>query len=522
MSRVLTNKTGLAVTVETTLGTPGTTWYQVEYNTISDYGATIKTVARSPISQLRQQRKGTVVDLDSSVQFDTDLTGTAFQQFAAGFFFSSVVNADMNLTVTAATASTDDYTVAAVSASVAARLNYSASEFASLIVGRGFSNSANNGLKQINTDVSTSATAISTTASLVDETPPANARVELGGVRLLDAVTDIVVTYSAGNHTVTLTEQGGISGFDWADFGLSVGQFIHLGSLDASGALQNALHNSADNDTYGFGRVKTIGAQVLVLDKVSDTLKVATPTSQTNLDIIYGAFVRNVATSHADYTETSYQFELELPDLGGVGTDKYEYAKGNYCDAMSFKLPLSNKAEVTFGFIGTDTEPPTASRASGASSARAPLMTGSFNTSADIARLRIVDVDDAGLTTDFKELELTLGNNVSPEKVLGTLGAKYINAGNFIVGVKAKLIFSDSAVPTAIRNNQTVSMDFGLFNDDGGAFVDIPSMTLGDGKKEFPVNESVLINVNGDAFVDSILSTSASISFFPVRVQPVE
>ena len=46
--------------------------------------------------------------------------------------------------------------------------------------------------------------------------------------------------------------------------------------------------------------------------------------------------------------------------------------------------------------------------------------------------------------------------------------------------------------------------------------VDIPSMTLGGGDREFPVNESVLINTTAQAFGDPVLNTSIGISIIPV------
>jgi hypothetical protein len=58
-------------------------------------------------------------------------------------------------------------------------------------------------------------------------------------------------------------------------------------------------------------------------------------------------------------------------------------------------------------------------------------------------------------------------------------------------------------------------MDFSIKNDDGGFLVDVPSLTLGGGDKEFPVNESILLNTTAQAFGDTTLGTSLGISMFP-------
>ena len=100
--------------------------------------------------------------------------------------------------------------------------------------------------------------------------------------------------------------------------------------------------------------------------------------------------------------------------------------------------------------------------------------------------------------------------------MLCNLGAKYMNFGNFEVNVDAQLVFSDAGVAAAIRNNTTLSMDFGLKNDDGALFIDIPAIALGGGGRDFPVNESVLINTTGEAFADPTLNTSIGISLFPI------
>ena len=120
------------------------------------------------------------------------------------------------------------------------------------------------------------------------------------------------------------------------------------------------------------------------------------------------------------------------------------------------------------------------------------------------------------MTTDFKSLTLTLNNNVTPEKVLGTLGARYVNTGIFEVNVEAQLVFTNPLVVNRIRDNTVVSLTTILKNDDAGSIVfDIPSLTLGGGDREFPTNESVLINTTGEAVGDDTLNTSIGVSIFP-------
>lgn len=515
MGRVLTNNFSMAYTIETSLGVPGTTWFLTEPNDISAFGPDITTVSRNPISKTRQRRKGTVTDLDSPVEFEEDVTLSAFRDFIEGFVFATAINGDVtDLAATAAETTGDSYTgLTALTAAQADKF-----EVDTLIWVTGGSSAANNGLKSVDADIATSATAISVTENLVDETASFN--VSFAGHRIAagDTVTWDWDAPSTGQATLTSTGVG----TELQALGLTAGQFVHIGSVSAlGGSIQNAFENSATNDMYGYARVVSFpDADSVVFDKVDAALQFDDSDDPANaVDVLFGEFIRNVSVDDSAYLERSFQFEGEYPNLEEPGPgDEFEYALGNYCNTAEFSLGLADKSVVTYSFVGTDTEPPVvaASRKTGASSASSPLHTAAYSSTSDVARLRITDVDESGLSTDFKELTITLNNNVSPEKVIGTLGAKYLNAGNFDVDIEAQLLFTNPDVPARIRDNTTVTMDWGLKNDDGVIMVDIPSFTLGGGDKEFPVNESILINLTGEAYVDDTLNTSIGVSIIPV------
>jgi hypothetical protein len=489
MGRTLTNNLSLAYAIEQTLGTlPGSpVWKLLEPNAITTLGSTITTVARSPISKERQRRKGAVTDLDSAVEFDGDLTLEHFIDFAEGFCFANFIG-PVSTVPTDAAAATDDYTVPTMAAAIAE---------GTLVYARGFSESANNGLKVVDSGGTT--TSVPVTDSLTDESSiPAAQNVTLDVCGFRTAAGDLEVD-ADGNLTSTA--------LDFTTLGLTVGQAIYIGGSAALNQFSNA-------ENSGYARVTAIAANLLTIDKKGQAFVVEAGAAQ-EVDIYFGRFLRNVAVDDGDYLERSFQFEGAYADLGGVGTDEYEYAKGNYCNTLGFELPLTDKATISLAFIGTDTEPPSTSRATGAATPVVPVQTGAFGTTADIARLRIQETDETGLTTDFKSLTFNINNNVSPEKVLGQLGAKYLNTGNFEIDIEAQLLFTSSDVVSAVRENRTVTMDFAITNDDGGILIDIPSMTLGEGNREFPVNESVLINTTAQAFGDTTLGYSVGVSLFP-------
>lgn len=507
MGRVLTNNTSLEYSIEATpgvlAGTP--TWKLTEPNTINTFGAEIATVARNPISKTRQRRKGTTSDLDSAVEFEHDLTGEAMVDFIEGFLFATAENPTVIRRLQAGAnfnnlAADDDpgtpgtesgFTHDALSAAIPAGF---------LVFSRGFTNSANNGLFEVTGDSTTTVTEV-TVSSFVDETPTeaSGASLEVAGVRA--GAGDLDFNVSGITATITSTT------LDFTTLGLTVGQFIHVGGLVAGNQFDGA-------NNFGYARVTAIAANTLSLDKLFSGATTDTANSE-QIDLLYGRFIRNVDVDASNFVERTFQFEFAAPNLLSGPATGFEYAIGNYCNSMALNLPLTDKATVTFGFVGLSTDDITSTRKTNAATPVLPNQTTAFNTSSDIARLRIQKTDETGITTCFKSLTLTFNNNVSPEKCLGTLGATFVNFGNFDVDIEAQVLFTSEEVTNAIKNNTTVQMDFVLTNDNGAIAFDVPSMTMGDGSREYPVNESVLINVSGTAFADPTLDTSIGVSLFP-------
>ena len=509
MGRVFTNSMALAVAREATPGVlpAQPRWLGIEPNSISNFGTTITKEARNPISRARQRRKGSATDSDSSVQFDADFTLAHLRDFIEGFCFSRLVGPDVLVPTAAANGS---YTVPALSAAAAGRILWGAADAKTLLYVRGFGIAGNNGLKVIGAKPATGAVAL-TVAGVVVEAVDANDDVEVAIAGVRGAAGDLEVD-ADGNLVSTA--------LDFTTLGLTPGQYIHVGGIDVT----NRFFNEAN---YGFARVDAIAANKLTLSKrgqdfvADDGTDTGAGGAGVSVDLLFGQYVRTVGVDHVDYLQVNYQFELESPNLGEAGEDMYEYALGNWADALTIDLSLTSLARLTYGFVGLATTDPATARATNAAAAKFPSETASFSTASDLARIRVQEVDETGLTTDFKSLRLTLTNNVSGEKVLGKLGPKYLNAGNVEVDVETQALFTDKRVPKAIRDNDTLSLDFALRNDDGGAYFDLPAGTLDGGGREYPANATVLINSTFRSHEDPVLGHSLSVSLFPV-LPPVE
>lgn len=497
MGQTKTNNFSMSYAVESAV--PGVlpvspVWKQIEPNAIPAFGSTMTSSARAPISKRRQRRKGKLTDMSSAVEVEMDFCLDPFEDFMAAFAVSlwqgpasqPILSCD-----------TDSFTTADNN------VTYVAGDFVHV---RGMLNAANNGLKLV-TGTPTD-TDLPVTGTLVAETTaPANAVVDRAGIRA--GAGDLEID-ADGNLISTI--------LDFTTLDLFPGQTIWIGGEAAA----NQFFSQADSNTnFGYVRVVSIEANKLTLDH-QNTVFVADDGTSTGaggtaraIDLFFGRFLRNVDVDDPAYLETTFHFEGAYDNLETANATGYEYAIGNYPNEATFTLPETEKATMSFAFVGIDTQKITTVRKTNAANALLPVRTDSFSTSTDIARLRMMNVDEEGLTTCFKTLTVTLQNNVEPEKCLGTLGSPFINLGNFFVNIETTVLFTNSAIIDAIKDNETISLDFALDNDDGAIYVDFPAMTLGGGGREFPANKSITASLTGEVFGDSTFGASIMVSSFP-------
>lgn len=514
MGRVLTNATSVAYARQQAFdvlgGSPA--WKTLEPNGITKATPDLTKVSRNPISKDRQRRKGSTVGVDSGFEYDADLTLDSWTDWAEGFCFVTATNSDLLFRAAPATAT--EYTIPATNAAQAAKLQWVTAGPKSLVFGKGYLLTANNGLKVLTADTGLAATTI-TVAGLSAETPPTNAELVIAGVRATAG--DLAIVVSTGIATLT-SGNNGITGGNRVDFttlGLTVGQFIHIGGIVVGQQFSAGA---------GYARLKTLGQFSATFDKLSATLATDPGTAE-SVDLLFGRFIRNVPVDHADFLEQYFELELGFenlyetdPPTGVPEPNGFVYSLNNLPNVLSWVMALRDKATMTATLVGTDTEPPVddGDRKVNAATPRAPLHTAAFNTSTDFLRLRITDVDEDGLTTDFKDITLSIDNGVTPELVLGRQGARFLNFGNFLVGIETSVLFTSPEVPERIRNSVTVAMDWIVSNDDGVIVSEIPSMDLGNGGLELPINETVRIALTGEAFKDPVLGYSFSSSLIPI------
>lgn len=485
MGAVNTNSVSLAITEEESIGVlPATVEAEyMEPNEISDYGSDITTVARNPISKDRQNRKGTITELEASTSAAMDTTASHLLKLLPGAMFADWYSQPHWLHANVSATATGFEVVGG---------DYANVKTGDILFARGFANGGNNGLFIVD---SVSGTTITTTATTMV--------VEAGS----EATSLFVVGHQFDAGDLQVDANGNLisTTADFTDYNLTVGQGVYIGGLGADTAFATAA------DT-GLARVVGIAEHLLTLDKHQQAFSADDGSGKT-IHLYYGSFLRNVPVDHVKFKEHYYQFELTYPGLGSANEDRYEYSVGNLINTLELSLPLTDKSTMSFETFGKDVEDITGTRKPW--TIYNPLFTEAISTTSDFLRLRIQNTDETGLTTLFKEATLTINNNAGGENVLNKLGPEFVNYGNFDVTMDMSAVFTDAAVVSKIRNNCTVTMDFCIANNDAAFYFDIPAMTLGDGSRDFAVNEKVKISLSSSAFGDTTLGYTLSVTYFP-------
>ena len=490
MVAVNTNSVSLAVTEEIDMGIAPVNAIAeyLEPNDISEYGASITTVTRNPISRDRQNKKGTITDFASSVSVGQDTTASSLLAFLEGAMYSTWVKRPHWLREG----------ISAVNASAGFVLDTAMPGPllpGTILFCRGFINGANNGLKIVAAGSTTTLIVVEGGSTLVDEVASSSVSVHVAG-------------YQAAAGAVTVTTAGHLSNngtFSWSDLGFEIGSAIFIGGL-----LSSTSFDTPENS--GLARIRGVTDTILTLDKRNQIFTLDAGTGKT-IHIYFGWFLRNYSVDHPLFEERTYSFEMAYPGLGDMHEDGYEYSVGNLFNTLELALPVNDKSTLSITTFGHDVDPITHTRR--AWTFNNPLFTEAYSTPNDFLRLRVQNIDETGLTTFLTDATLNINNNAGGENVLGKLGPAFVNYGNFDVTMSMTAVFTNAALTSKIRNNCTVTMDFCIYNNDGAFYFDIPAMTLGDGSYDFPVNEKVKISLSSLAFGDQSLGFTISETYFP-------
>lgn len=459
-------------------GADGPVWNVIEPNSYSDFGSTNKMVVRNPIRPNRQKRRGTVAGRDATAGFNHDLTFNSTTDLMQGFCFA--------LAREKATTVPLNGPVREVGA-VGAGYEFDNSDdlfpddAGALIHASGFGLTANNGLK---VSSGTSSTAVVAPGLSAEASPPEFAKVVKVGRRGASGELSIAMNGSL----VRLTS----SGLNMTTLGLILGEWIFIGGDGVNDRFVNNV---------GFARVSAIAAGYLEFDKVSWVEPVAESGAGKTIHMYFGTVIRS-EPDPADIVRGSVQLERTLgQDADGTMS---EYITGAVPNELTLTIAQEDKATVDMSFIACDAEYRTG--AQGLKDGARPLLEAfdAINTSSDFYRIKLASVTDTDaapipLFAYCTDMSLTVNNNGSPNKAIGSIGAIDISNGDFEVGGELTAYFATIAAVQAVRNNADVTLDAIMVKDNKGLLYDIPLLGLGNGRLAVEKDQAVTLPLETSA-----------------------
>lgn len=476
-NRLDSNATGLRYAEEECLRQlpANVTWHGLEPNSYNDFGGTITTQAREPISASRQREKGVVTDLEASGGFQQDLTIGNTWRLLQGFLFADARERATTMPLNGAPVALT--AAAAVDKSVAAAAGLAGFKKGYIVQFGGFGKAENNVRRTVAADAS--ATKVTFKEAVLDETPPAGYINHVGikfDTSALNAVMNGKLFQLTGSNLNT--------------YGFVPGEWVFIGGDDPTSRFTN---------NTGFARISVVTPNAITFDKTDFAAQAEVGTNK-SIEIYVGSIIRNEAEPSL-IKRRSYQLERYLgKDKDG---DMSEYLVGAVPNEMTVNVSSADKVTVDMSFMALDSEQ---------RDGKAGLKTGTrpisapesaFNTSSDVHRIKLAEVVDESAVKPLyafaTELSISVNNNVSASKAIGTLGAIDTTAGMFEVGGSMTAYFADISAVKAVRNNADITLDMVMLKRNSGMVWDIPLLTLGNGRLTVEKDQAIMLPLDTNA-----------------------
>lgn len=611
------NFTELRYSVESAPGVAGTTWWPLEPNSYKNFGSEVKTKQRMPINSSRQLKKGVVVDLDAMAGFVQDLTPTNSEGILQSFLYAVSRDKNQKAVATVTGSATDAYTVAS------GGLSYQAND---LLIGKNFDDTANEGLKRVDTSgvtattvkvttdlttaaaqtgtiervgyqfdtgvasinvsgtfpklISTNVVAAQTytvggggsviqdgdtlvidgrtyvwqtvltnvdghvligandTAALLNMKKAINLEVTAGTNYALATTANTSVTALSSNATtlvinslvtgkvgnrITTTEGSagawgsttltGGAGRDLTTLGLIQGELVFIGGDDT-------LEQFFTDEDLGYCRVRSTAAGYIEFDKTQFTMTAddgtstgAAGTNNKTIRIFFGRVLKNESLSSL-IVKRGLQLERQLGYIDDSTPTQIqaEYIVRALADDLKFDMKTADIIKMDFSFKANTSEEREA--ATGLKSGTRPTLvdTDAFNSTSDVVltKICIVDATDscpAPLFSYFTDLSISLKNNLKQNKAVSVLGAFDSTPGFFQVSPDMTAYFVNVTEMTAIRNNETLTLETHLFKFNQGVSFDMPCLVASKAMPDVKINEPIMLPLSSDAAAGTAVDT---------------
>ena len=319
-------------------------------------------------------------------------------------------------------------------------------------------------------------------STLVTETPPATANIV--NVGLQGTAGDLDVDATGNLPTLTSTT------IDFTTLGLIPGEWIFIGGDLAADQFTNAVNN-------GFARIRSIAATILTLDKTPATMVTEASTTET-IRLFFGRVLKNETGTLIK--RRTYQLERTLgaPDDTLPAEIQAEYVEGAVPSEFTLNVASADKLTADLAFVGIDNTQIDGPTSLKSGTRPAIVEADAFNTSSDFTRIKLSTVSsvDSNVTALFAfatEISININNNLTPNKAVSVLGAFDVTAGQFVVSGSLTAYFSNVSAVSAVRNNANITIDLIMAKSNAGIAIDIPLITLGDGRLNVEQDQAITL-----------------------------
>ena len=430
-------------------------WQQLEPSEIGDVGGETTQTSRTIIRPDRQNSRGAITDLSASADFTQELSQNNALELFQGFCFAQAhepfTTKPLNSTGTTVSCSADTYTL------TDATFDTSSVGADSLIYAHGFTVSANNGLKTVDTVAD----------NVITVTSAGGVTTETAG----DGVIEVVgKTVSA---TISVTGKVKLGFTDADELGLEIGQWIFVGG---------DTNKFTTNGTF-YARIGAIEEDGLTLDFTTNASELSAEES-TTVDLFWGITIHNEKDIDK-IKRTTYTIEERLGFADQENTiPQASYVSGCVPSEMTITVENSALSKIQYQFTGCRFYTKKGTLASG--TRLDAWDEKGYNNANEVYLACLSTVSNDPEKTAPSELfafmtsgNITINNNTNENKAVGCLGAFDISVGKFDVTANPNVYFTDADVIKSLKENIDVGMQIIMSRNNEGIAFDIPMMGMG-------------------------------------------
>lgn len=311
---------------------------------------------------------------------------------------------------------------------------------------------------------------------------------------------------SANNSWGAATLTGGTGGRSWTSFGLTIGEFIFVGSDEVNTSFATAVSN-------GFMRIRGITANTLTLDKTQFESITDTGTGKT-IRVYFGRMLRNEKNPTLQVKRTiQVERSLGFPDDALPTQIQGQYLPNSLANTLKLDMKTADIIRLDLGFLANTSTYVTGAQGLKTGTRPAFVSTDAYNSTSDIhfARMAVMSNTDGAPTPLFAfltDLAIDIKNNVHQNKALAVLGAFSSTAGFFQVQAVVTAYFQNITALQTVISNSSITVETHLVKFQQGISIDVPLVVLASAIPEVKINMPIMIPLTSDASSASNIDTN--------------